>query len=138
MKSMLRLLPAMALLLCIAVGSASAESKWICSITEMMESSDGIPSYELDFEGITPPTFFYVDTEKKLITLLAPDSRRGETTVIDAARETTGGWFLSGVESERAWTMVLTNDGYMTVSITMDGTIRSAFGRCMPASHAKP
>lgn len=138
MRAILRLCAATAVLLFVITGAALGETKWLCAFNEAVESSEGGLSGPADFGGVTPPSFAYVDLEKKLITLLAPASRRGETTVINSMLETKEGWILSGVEAERAWSVILTNEGSLTVSITMDGTTRSVFGRCMPASLAKP
>jgi len=125
-------------LLAFAAGAQAAETKWICSIVEGTEVSEGFESYEPDFGGVEPPSFFHVDIDRKLITLLAPASRRGETNKIELVRETDEGWMLAGMNGERAWSMYLTTDGYMTLSLAMNGTTWSAFGRCMPADHAKP
>jgi hypothetical protein len=46
--------------------------------------------------------------------------------------------YFAGVENERAWSMVITSGGELTVSITMDGGTWSGFGKCMPAEHAVP
>ena len=115
-----------------------AETHFICSVIESLECSEGEECGLPDFSGVTPPTFLHLDIEKKVITLLAPAERRGEQTVIDVAEEVTGGWILAGVESERAWNIYLTDEGNMTVSVTMDGTTWTAFGRCMPAADARP
>ncbi len=115
-----------------------AETQFICSITESLECSAGVDCGPPEFDGVTPPTFFHLDIGKKVITLLAPDERRGEETPIDMIRETADGWILAGLESERAWTLYLTNTGHMTFSVTMDGTTWTAFGSSMLAKNAKP
>ena len=39
---------------------------------------------------------------------------------------------FSGVESERAWSLVIADAGYMTLSVTMDGAVWSVFGSALP------
>lgn len=138
MKFLNRVLLGTGTLLILGAGVALAETQFICSLTESVECSEGVGCGPPDFGGVTPPTFLHVDVKKKVVTLLAPAERRGEETVIDVARETAGGWILSGVESERAWNIYLGDTGNMTVSVTMDGTTWTVYGRCMPASHARP
>ena len=103
-----------------------------------MECSEGVGCGEPDFQGVEPPSFLHVDLEKKVVTLLAPASRRGESNPIAAVTETERGWIASGSDGARAWSIYLTGDGTMTLTVTMDGTTWSAFGRCMPADDARP
>ena len=126
------------LLMCAGAGGALAETQFLCSITESVECSDGVGCGPPEFGGVVPPSFIHVDVERKIITLLAPAERRGEENSIDVVRETADGWILAGMESKRAWTLYLTGDGNLTLAVTMDGTTWTAFGRCMPAAHAKP
>ncbi len=138
MENIMRAFLLVTVLVLVTSGGAEAASQYICSITETAECSDGQGCGTHDFGGIVPPTFFHVDVERKVITLLAPDERRGEETPIDMIRETADGWILAGLESERAWTLYLTNTGHMTFSVTMDGTTWTAFGSSMLAKNAKP
>ena len=118
-------------------GLASAET-WICSVQEVIESADDGTVGPPDFGAVSPATFFHVDTGRKRITLLAPADRRGETTEIMAQKADAEGWFLSGVENSRAWSMVISSDGNVTLAITMEGASWTAFGKAIPASQVKP
>ena len=138
MNFLIRVVLCAVMLIFLGAGDAPAETQSICSITESLECSEGVECGPPDFGGVTPATFLHLDIERKVITLLAPAERRGEETVIDVAQETAGGWILAGVESERAWNIYITDEGNMTVSVTMDGTTWTAFGRCLPAADAKP
>lgn len=124
-------------LLLVQTGTAGAEPQFLCSITESLECSEGVGCGPPELTT-TPPTFFHVDLDRKVITLLAPANRRGEETDIQLAKETPDGWLLAGVEADRAWNVYLSHAGHLTISITMDGTIWSTFGRCMPAADAEP
>ena len=125
------------LLVLLSCGSAAADNTWIVSITDAVECSDGEDCGPPDFAGVTPATFFHVDIEKKVITLLEPASRRGETTPIERSLQTPDGWLLCGLQENRGWSMFITRE-HMTLSLTMDGTTWTAFGRVMPVEHAKP
>jgi hypothetical protein len=111
---------------------ARAGESWVCSITEAVECADGEPCGEPDLGGLPPPTFLRVDAEAKKITLLAPASRRGEVTSIGTVKRIDELWLFTGVENGRAWSMVLSSDGYLTLSVTYDGVTWAAFGHCMP------
>jgi hypothetical protein len=111
--------------------SATAGPVWICSITRGIECLEDGTVGEPNFGELAAPTFFRVDTNKQKITLLAPESRRGEVTVIDKVLEEENMWVLTGVEDGRAWSMVISRDGYMTLSISYDGVTWSAFGHSM-------
>jgi len=122
------------LLLC---GNAAAEPEWIVSITESIECSDGFGCGPPDFGDVAPATFLHVDIDKKVITILEPASRRGETTPIGQSRQTPGGWLLAGLQENRSWSMFISGTD-MTLAMAMDGTAWTAFGRVMPVDHAKP
>ena len=138
MNLWIRVLLGAGLLLLSGTGDALAETQFICSITEGLECSEGVECGPPEFGGVTPPSFLHLDIERKVITLLAPAERRGEETVIDVAKAAVGGWILAGIESERAWNSYVTDEGNITLSVTIDGTTWTAFGRCMPAADAKP
>jgi hypothetical protein len=41
-------------------------------------------------------------------------------------------WVFTGIEEGRAWSIVISREGYVTVSIAYDGVTWSAFGHSMP------
>ena len=112
-------------------GSTLAGSSWVCSITSATavdeDGSIGPPG----FAGLEQPTFFSVDTEKKEVTLLAPESRRGEVSKIDTVHENEGTWFFSGLEKGRAWSLLITQQGQVTLSVACDGAVWSIFGHAL-------
>ena len=88
------------ILLCLLwAGGVHAGPVWICSVTMATECLDDGTVGEPDLGGLAQPTFLRVDTNEKKITLLAPESRRGEVTVIDRALEENNMWVLTGVEN---------------------------------------
>jgi hypothetical protein len=119
------------LLLTLPCRNAQAGQGWICSITEAVECVENGECGPPDLGGIEPPTFFRVDIDKKEITILAPESRRGEVTKIDIVRQQEDLWLLTGVEEERAWSMVITDSGHMTLALAVDGNTFTVFGKVM-------
>jgi hypothetical protein len=86
---------AVALLACglaVLATSSAVASPLVVAITGAVECSEGDGCGPPDFGQVTPATFLHVDIEKKVITLLAPASRRGETNSIDQSLETPDGW----------------------------------------------
>ena len=125
------------LLALLAVSTASAEV-FLCSVQDLVECANDDYCGPPDFGGRAPATFFEVDTGGKKITLLAPEERRGETTEITSQQKTQAGWLLAGIENERSWSMLISNGGDVTISITMDGAVWSGFGKWMSAEHVRP
>ena len=113
--------------------SASAEPVWICSIVEGIECWDDGECGAPDMGGLEPATFLQVDLNRKQITIMAPDSRKGEITEIDVFEKVEGMWVIAGIEAGRAWSMVISDEGFMTLSASGDGTTWSAFGHSLPA-----
>lgn len=112
-------------------GSVLAGPRWLCSIASGVAVDEDGTVGPPDLGGLERPTFFRVDTDKKEVTLLAPESRRNEVTKIDAVREVKGMWIFSGVEDDRAWCLMITAKGQVTLSIVNDGAVWSVFGHAL-------
>lgn len=120
-----------------AGAAAQANAVFVCSLAQAIECDDELNCGPPE-PARTPPTFLRVDVDRKLITLLAPDERRGETTPIEHAKHDGGQWSLTGIEAERAWNMVIADDdGSMTISITFPRAAWSVFGKCMRADRVE-
>ena len=109
----------------------AAKPIWICSIVRAVQCDDDGTTGPPDLQGLAQPTFMRVDLDKKLVTLLGPKERRGETTKIDNVFHGEGVWILSGVEKNRGWSMIISDAGYMTLSVTDDGAVWSVFGSAL-------
>jgi hypothetical protein len=112
-------------------GGALAGPTWLCSTVSGVSADEDGTVGPPELGGLERPTFFRVDTDKKEVTLLAPESRRGEVTKIDSAREVEGLWVFSGVENSRAWSLMVNEKGNVTLSITTDGMVWSVFGHAL-------
>lgn len=117
-------------------GSVFAGPTWLCSIASVVAVDEDGTVGPPDLDGLERPTFFRVDADRKEVTLLAPESRRGEITKIEAVREIKGAWIFSGVEDDRAWSLIITAQGAVTLAIGNDGVVWSVFGHALPASEA--
>jgi hypothetical protein len=110
---------------------ASAAPVWICAIvTATQVDEDGTIGEPL-LDEVDWPTFFRVDVGRKELTVLAPASRADEVTPVDAVREGEDIWVLSGVQAGRGWSMVISEDGHVTIAVTGDGAVWNVFGHAM-------
>ena len=115
----------------LSVGQALAATTWMCALHSAVACDEDGTVGPPDLSGLEPPTFLRVDAERKQVTLLAPESRKGEVTVIDSIHQGAGIWVFSGVEADRAWSLVIADEGYLTLSVTTDGATWSVFGNAL-------
>ncbi len=119
------------------LGSAWAGQTWVCAVTSAVAVDEDGTIGPPDLGDKERPTFIRVDAEKKELTLLAPKSRKGEVTKLDAARESDGQWVLSGIEHGRGINLIINADGHMTLSVIGDGVVWSVFGHAIPEQEIK-
>ncbi len=112
-------------------GNVFAGSVWLCAISSGVASYDDGTSGAPDLGGLKQPTFLRVDADAKTVTILAPEERRGEVSKADTVLQDGKQLILSGVERGRAWTLLIAEDGRMTLSITGDGVVWSVFGNAI-------
>ena len=111
---------ALAATMALCDGAWAGES-WLSSISSAVAVDEDGTVGSPDLGDRERPTFFRLDAEKKELTLLAPDFRRGAVTKLESVRETDGQYVFSGVEN-----------GRMTLSIISDGVVWSVFGHALP------
>lgn len=119
------------LLSTVLCSSVHADPVWLCSIEEAVQVDEDGTIGPPDLGNLDTPTFFRVDAGEKAITLLAPESRKGEVTRIDSIHQSPGMWVFSGVEEGRSWSMVISVTGQMTLSVTGDGATWAVFGHAL-------
>jgi hypothetical protein len=78
-----------------------------------------------------------VDATEKALTLLAPESRRGEVTKLEMLHEADGTHVLSGVEHGRNVSLIITGEGRMTLSVVADDVVLSVFGHAIAEDETK-
>jgi hypothetical protein len=132
--TMILLAVAITLSLC---GGAWAEQSWLCSIGSAVAVDEDGTVGPPDLGEKERPTFFRVDAAKKELTLLAPDSRRGEVTKFEMVHESQGQRIFSGVENGRSLNLIIADDGRMSLSVLGDGVVWSVFGHALPEGETK-
>lgn len=130
-----------AILALVATAAASADALagqvWICSVASAVAADEDGTVGPPDLGGRERPSFFRLDADKKELTILWPDSRRGEITKIDAVREAEGQHVFTTVENGRIISIIVTAEGRMTLSIVSDGAVWSVFGHALPEGQTK-
>ena len=121
----------------ILCSGASAGQTWVCAISSAVAVDEDGTVGTPDLGDRERPTFFRIDPTKKELTLLAPESRRGEVTKFDSVHETEGTRVFSGLEHGRGLTVIITPDGRLTLSVVGDGVVWSVFGHALPEGEAK-
>ena len=120
-----------------ACGDAQAGQAWLCSEGSAVSVDEDGTVGPPDLGDRERPTFFRLDADKKELTLLAPESRRGEVTKLDTVHDVNGQRVFSGVEHGRVVSVIVSTDGRMTLSIISDGVVWSVFGHALPEERAK-
>jgi hypothetical protein len=78
------------------------------------------------------PQFVEVDLKRKLLSTTKA-SGENRTTVILNLKRNDGYIFMQGVQSERAFSMVLREPtGFVSIAIAMEGITIGVFGSCTP------
>jgi hypothetical protein len=111
---------------------ALAGQAWLCSVASAVAVDEDGTVGPPDLGARDRPTFFRVDAARKELTLLAPESRRGEVTKVEMVHECEGVRLFSGVEHGRGVSLIITDAGHMTLSIVSDGAVWSVFGHALP------
>ena len=118
-------------------GDAWAGQSWLCSVGSAVAVDEDGTVGPPDLGDRERPTFFRLDADKKELTLLAPESRRGEVTKLDTVHDVNGQRVFSGVEHGRVVSVIVSTDGRMTLSIIGDGVVWSVFGNALPEERTK-
>jgi hypothetical protein len=118
-------------------GDAWAGQAWLCSVGSAVAVDEDGTVGPPDLGDRERPTFFRLDADKKELTLLAPESRRGEVTKLDTVHDVNGQRVFSGVEHGRVVSVIVSTDGRMTLSIISDGVVWSVFGHALPEERTK-
>ena len=129
--SKLRILVSLSLLMAFATSLHAADPVWICSITQAVAVEEDGNVHPPKLEGKETPTFLHVDLEEMEVTILGPASRRGEKSEIKSVEKKSGNYLISGIEQERAWNMLISKDGYMSLSVVGDGAVWAVFGHAL-------
>ncbi len=120
-----------------AAGRLPIDGPLMCSLARAIECASDLSCGAPQFLR-TPASFIYVDLDAMAVTLLAPEERRGEITRITGMERREGRALLSGIESDRSWSVMILDDGSMTLTIAAEESGFVVFGRCLPADKTRP
>jgi hypothetical protein len=120
-----------------ASGSLPIDGPLVCSLARAIEcASDlacGAPEYLRP-----PPSFIYVDFDAMAVTLLAPEERRGEVTRISDMEQREDRVLLIGIDGDRSWSVMILDDGTMSLTVAAEDSGFVVFGQCLPADQTSP
>lgn len=128
---------ALATMVTVCDAAWACQTTWLCSVGSAVAVDEDGTVGPPDLGDRERPTFFRLDADRKELTLLAPESRRGEVTKLESVRETNGQHVFSGVENGRVISVIVTAEGRMTLSIINDGVVWSVFGHALADGPAK-
>jgi hypothetical protein len=121
-----------------AAAGPDDEDRYVCSLTKAVEC-DGDLNCGPPAPQLPPPTFIHVDLGDRLITLLAPAERRGETTQIRAMERDGDRLIMSGIEAGRGWSMILSETGgSASITVNFGDAAMIVFGQCIPEDQTSP
>ncbi len=122
----------------LGAGVRGEPDPYVCSLTKAVECDSDLcgPPALPD----TPhPTFIRVDLDNNLITLLAPDERRGETTQIRAIERSGDHVVMTGINAGRGWTMTLSEtDGGAVITVNLEDAAFVVFAQCIAEDVLSP
>ena len=121
----------------IAAGGPSTDGPLVCSLTRAIECASDLSCGPPEFLR-TPPSFIYVDFDAMAVTLLAPEERRGDVTRIIGMEEREDRVLLTGIEGDRSWSVMILDDGAMSLTVAAEASGFVVFGRCLAADKTKP
>jgi len=124
--------------LLVSANAAQIDSPMVCSVARGVECADDLSCGD-PVPQMVPPTFLHIDLDKRVVTLLGPAERRGETTQIRAVAREAGHVVLTGIEAGRAWGVVIAEaDGSMSLTVTMERSAFVVFGNCIAQKGTSP
>ncbi len=120
-----------------AAGRLPVDGPLVCSLARAIEcASDlacGAPEYLR-----TPPSFIYVDFDAMAVTLLAPEDRRGEVSRISGLEQREDRVLFTGIEGDRSWSVMILDDGTLSLTVAAEESGFVVFGQCLPADQTRP
>ena len=125
-------------LLMAATVSPADDDEYVCTPSKAVECDAdlncGPPAPQ-----VAPATFFHVDLDAGVITLLGPAERRGETTQIRYMERDGDRLIMGGAEAGRAWSMIMyEGGGRMTLTVNFGDAGWVVFGQCIAEDELSP
>ena len=121
----------------IAADRPPIDGPLLCSLARAIECASDLSCGAPEFLR-TPASFIYVDFDAMAVTLLAPDERRGEVTRITGMEQREDRVLLTGIQGDRSWSVMILDDGAMSLTVAAEASGFVVFGRCLPADKTRP
>ena len=116
----------------------AAADQYVCVPAKLIECD---PEFDCGppLPELPPPTFLHVDLDERVITVLGPAERRGETTEILFLERDGDRAIMGGLQGDRPWSIIFPEGGgEMTLTANLGDAGWVGFGRCMAADHLAP
>ena len=120
-----------------AAGRLPIDGPLVCSLARAIECASDLSCGAPEFLR-TPASFIYVDFDARAVTLLAPEERRGEVTRIIGLEQREDRVLLTGIQGDRSWSVMILDDGAMSLTVAAEASGFVVFGRCLPADKTRP
>ncbi len=120
-----------------AAGRLPIDEPLVCHLARAIECASDLSCGAPEFLR-TPPSFIYVDLDARAVTLLAPEERRGDVTRIIGLEQREDRVLMTGIEGDRSWSLMIMNDGSLSLTVAAEASGFVVFGRCLPADLTKP
>ncbi len=120
-----------------AAGHLPIDGPLVCSLAQAIECASDLSCGEPEYLA-TPPSFIYVDLDAMAVTLLAPEERRGDVTRITGMEQREDRVLLTGIEGDRSWSVMILDDGSMSLTVAAEESGFVVFGQCLPADQTTP
>lgn len=101
----------------------------LCAAMEAVQCAAGGDCTAGSAEAINFPEFFRVDFDGKAITSTRSDGTK-RTTPIEAISHSETGTLMRGAQAEFGWSMVISEEGKMTLTVSGDRQGFVVFGAC--------
>jgi hypothetical protein len=101
----------------------------LCAAMEAIQCAAGGDCAAGSAEMINFPEFFRIDFDKKAITSTRSD-RTNRTTPIEALSRSQAGTLMHGAQEQFSWSMVISEEGKMTLTVSGDRQGFIVFGAC--------
>ena len=120
-----------------AAGRIPLDGPLVCSVARGLECASDLSCGEPELLAPTP-SFLYVDLDAMAVTLLAPEERRCEVTTVGSMEHREDRVLLSGIDGDRSWSMMILDDGAMSLTVAAEESGFVVFGQCLPADQTRP
>jgi len=122
----------------VPASAQAPEGPLVCSATRAVECGE---DYDCGppVPGQDRVTFIHIDADNDTVTMLGPESRRGETSTIQTKSTSESNLAIAGIDANRVWSAVVDySDMSVTITVADEEAAFVVFGQCIPADKTSP